>query len=533
MPSPPATPNLSDYFAADDSFMFPGQRLPTERQPRLSTASNEPTEQDAALLFNADTRSEDSKTKHNMPTFRRRIREGRLKAAMKKDEATHQTGTDDANDARLDQNHGNSPNVSTEISNSSFPSSRPRKRPRYIPSTGALAGQLVPRIESHEDEPIASDPRYSALKSSPDLSQHPTSPRSGMESTSETRQDPISPEFIDVSEVSDTGPAIAPNGTVETRERHIEAWRKSASKSGKLSQKRPHVLMQLRPAPLLTRDWKEVRDLLPQTWKWDVEYHLPHSKLSGGTGSWTCTPLEANEPRMYPLTIAKAPLVLPVEYHWPPSNGVSPPFDPHHGAPIDCSAELSLELVRDIFITFEGIIGFYVLINGLLQVIVPDNFNTKWASSHLPHTFGGLKVCYIERTLEPTMLSSTTQTRGLGSYSTSLEISSHKSGPLWPIRFPPQPLAKSPSLKLNDSIEARPLSNHRKENYAGRVGLKVAREGVQFLVMSTHIITEAILAKSHRDVVLTLWRNDQLKRLKDDWNDHVNICAWDQKVSTW
>ncbi|CAN9396913.1 unnamed protein product [Alternaria alternata] len=391
MPSPPATPNLSDYFAADDSFMFPGQRLPTERQPRLSTASNEPTEQDAALLFNADTRSEDSKTKHNMPTFRRRIREGRLKAALKKDEAAHQTGTNDANDARLDQNHGNSPNVSTEISNSSFPSSRPRKRPRYIPSTGALAGQLVPRIESHEDEPIASYPRYSALKSSPDLSQHPTSPRSGMESTSETRQDPISPEFIDVSEGSDTGPAIAPNGTVETREWHIEAWRKSASKSGKLSEKRPHVLMQLRPAPLLTRDWKEVRDLLPQTWKWDVEYHLPHSKLSGGTGSWTCTPLEANEPRMYPLTIAKAPLVLPVEYHWPPSNGVSPPFDPHHGAPIDCSAELSLELVRDIFITFEGIIGFYVLINGLLQVIVPDNFNTKWASSHLPHTFGGLK----------------------------------------------------------------------------------------------------------------------------------------------
>jgi hypothetical protein len=90
------------------------------------------------------------------------------------------------------------------------------------------------------------------------------------------------------------------------------------------------------------------------------------------------------------------PVVLPVKHQWPPIGGVSPPPDPRPSEPIDCRAEISLATARDIFLTFEGSIGFYLLINALLQIIVPNNFNTTWASSHLPHKYGGLKVWYCQ-----------------------------------------------------------------------------------------------------------------------------------------
>jgi hypothetical protein len=272
--------------------------------------------------------------------------------------------------------------------------------------------------------------------------------------------------------------------------------------------------------------------MLPEAWKWDVEYHILHSKFFGGTGSWTCTPLESDGWRSYPLTIASAPVVLPVEYQWPPCSGVTPPPDPHPAGSIDCSTELSLEVVRDLFLTFAGSIGFYILINGLLQVIVPDDFDTLWASSHLPHKYGGLKVCYIEQTLEPTMLPSTAEISDVKPSSRSMSTFNSALDLLGLARLPAQSSTRTPSLKLNNFIEARPLSNHLKEKYVGRIGLKLSREDRLFIVMSTHIITEAILGKSHWEAMLNLRRDAELKKLKNDWNDHTRIWAGDQKVST-
>jgi hypothetical protein len=294
----------------------------------------------------------------------------------------------------------------------------------------------------------------------------------------------------------------------------------------------PHILAKMDSISLSIENWKSVQNMLPEAWKWDVEYHTSHSDLFERVGSWTCTPLEPDEPSIYPLTIAETPLVLPVEYQWPPSDGVTPPPDPHPAAPIDCRAKLSSDLVRDILLTFEGSIGFYILINGLLQILVPDDFDTAWASSHLPHKYGGLKVCYIEQTLEPTMLPSTTETGTSRSHSTSLGTPSDTANSFRSTHPPGRPLVRGFSLKLNDSIEARPLSNHRREKYAGRIGLQVMREGDPFVVMSTHIITEAILAKSHRDAMLGRGRSDRLQKLSGEWNDHTEIYARDRKVST-
>lgn len=278
-------------------------------------------------------------------------------------------------------------------------------------------------------------------------------------------------------------------------------------------------------------DWKEVRSKLPVDWQFDVEYHVIKVNKGGQHGCWTCTPLELNEPKCYPLTIAGAPVILPVDYRWPPESGLMPPPDPRATMPIDCRATLPLALVKDLFLTFQGSIGFYVLINGLLQVIVPKDYDTSWASSHLPHKYGGLKVCYIERNLEPTMLPSATDTSR--ATTSGSPVGPHGiSGSFRPASLSAQSVTRYPSLKLDDFIEARPLSNHTRDRFSGRVGLRVARAGVEpLVVMSTHVITEAILAKSRRDTIFGRSLDDRLRKLEDDWNDHVEIWAGDRKVS--
>ncbi|CAN9279062.1 unnamed protein product [Alternaria sp. RS040] len=282
----------------------------------------------------------------------------------------------------------------------------------------------------------------------------------------------------------------------------------------------------------LLHDWKTIQASLPADWQWDVEYHTTKANHSGQHGSWTCTPLEPLEPKCYPLTIAGAPVIIPVEYRWPPESGLTPPPDPRATTPIDCWATLPLELVKDLFLTFKDSIGFYVLINGLLQVIVPEDYDTSWASSHLPHKYGGLKVCYIEQNLEPTMLPSATDTSRV--MTSGSPVGSHGiSGLFRPASLPSQSVTRYPSLKLNDFIEARPLSNHRRERFSGRVGLRVARAGLEpLVVMSTHVITEAILAKSHRDTILGRGPENRFKKLVDDWNEHVEIWARDRKIGT-
>lgn len=271
----------------------------------------------------------------------------------------------------------------------------------------------------------------------------------------------------------------------------------------------PELTLQLGQVPDL------VQDRLPADWKWDVQHHSSRH-------SWTCTPEEESEPVHFPLTIAGAPLVLPVEHQWPPIGGVNPPPDPRLSAPIDCKAQLSTDVIRDIFLTFQGCIGFYVLINGLLQIIVSSEFDTMWASSHLPHKFGGLKVSYIEQSLDPTMLPSETATTR-----TDASLSSQDTDLASLLRLPQHSAKPSASsLHINDFIEARGRSTHR-EKYTGRIGLSVAKDNVQYLIMSSHVITEAMLARSFFGR-----GRSHTERLRDDWNQHVDIWAGNEKVES-
>lgn len=271
-----------------------------------------------------------------------------------------------------------------------------------------------------------------------------------------------------------------------------------------------HCLVHM--ADCMPAAWEDIREQLPGSYRWDIDFEFRYAR-----GCWTCMPIEDDEPKHLPLTIAQAPVVVPVRYQWPPIGGVNPPPDPRASKPIDSQGDITLEIIRDVFVTFSGCVGFYLLINGLLQVIVPATFDTTWASSHLPHRFGGLKVCYIEQTLEPTTLPSqvtTTNTSSSGQSQSGRLVSRLNTS------------RSSQALQLNDFIEARTRSTS-KDKFAGRIGLKVSRQGETRLLMSTHVITEAILGKS----ILGFGMREPARRLQNNWNEQVEIRAGNSVVS--
>jgi hypothetical protein len=287
-----------------------------------------------------------------------------------------------------------------------------------------------------------------------------------------------------------------------------------------------HVLAEMREK--LPSAWKVVRNQLPESYKWDIEY--VNSYFDGGNeiGCWTCAPLLDGEPKHIPLTIAQAPVVLPVEHRWPPVGGVIPPPDPRPSL-INPRIELPTDVMQDLFLTFEGALGFYVLISGLLQVIVPDTFEIAWASSHLPRSFGGLKVCYITNNMEPTALRSNVAV----AQSTAAMLQT----PAGQLTHSSRQARATQSLQINNIIEARPVSSllrdkllrdkPLRDKYSGRIGLQVEhiQNGQPYLIMSTHVITETILSKSFG------LSRDPIRRLRDDWNKHAEIWAGNMKVS--
>ncbi|KAF1970998.1 hypothetical protein BU23DRAFT_648385 [Bimuria novae-zelandiae CBS 107.79] len=226
-----------------------------------------------------------------------------------------------------------------------------------------------------------------------------------------------------------------------------------------------------------------------------------------------------------------APVFIPIEHPWPLTVGVKPPPDPRPLAPIDCTAILSLDVIRDIFLTFEGSIGFYLLINGFLQILVQGGFDREWASSHLPNKFGRLKVSYVNQTMEPTVTLSPEKIETSQTPQTQASQASQSSGISSIFRPSRTSTASSAQpLRINDFLEARAKSSHRKEQFTGRIGLKVNKCGDPYLIMSTHVIAEAILARSQLSGLVG--RRDRVEKLDDDWSEHVEIWAGNEKIGT-
>jgi hypothetical protein len=244
-------------------------------------------------------------------------------------------------------------------------------------------------------------------------------------------------------------------------------------------------------------NWTHLLPHLPEAYRDQVELR----EVFGSGLVWTCTPGDCPHVENIPLTIAGRPVVVPVEYYYPLMSATTPPPDPHPRF-INPSKSIDETIVNEIFNTFERALGFYLLINGMLQIIVSEDFDFQYALSHRPNEFGGLKVSYITQDMIPTAETSAessnttvtvhspsptqTQHHGsmVGSSKTNLTQRTNQSG--GPTR-----------LELGSLVQAKVEKSKATERFQGKIGIMTTSDDSHFLVVSTHVLTQALTAAKH------------------------------------
>ncbi|UPL03574.1 hypothetical protein LCI18_014508 [Fusarium solani-melongenae] len=142
----------------------------------------------------------------------------------------------------------------------------------------------------------------------------------------------------------------------------------------------PHMAEVLDGSP---EEWRNILKLVPETIQADLE------------------PREEHSPGCIPIWIAGAPVVIPAPDISSMILPLGCPDDPYTH-PIDPSDPVTDQMICDIFDAFPQAGGFYLLLGGHLQIIVPDDFDYQQAMSEDPPTFGKLRVSYVYMTLLPT-----------------------------------------------------------------------------------------------------------------------------------
>ncbi len=155
---------------------------------------------------------------------------------------------------------------------------------------------------------------------------------------------------------------------------------------------------------LLCGKLDEVLDELPDHIRDNLEFNPPpEGKIWPRSWTFVPGPSQTMDGKWsIPLRIAGAPVIIPVPWRYPLMSDVSvtPPGDPHET--ISPAAPVTRTIVEDVFGVFEFARGFYLLLDGLLQLVVDEEFDVEWALTHKPNRFGGLKVEYVRMELTPT-----------------------------------------------------------------------------------------------------------------------------------
>ncbi|KAF2004532.1 hypothetical protein P154DRAFT_531492 [Amniculicola lignicola CBS 123094] len=181
------------------------------------------------------------------------------------------------------------------------------------------------------------------------------------------------------------------------------------------------------------------------------------------------------------LTTAGVPVVILVESQYPILAGVKPPLDPHPML-IDPAQPLEDGVVEEILEIFPFAEGFYLLLNGMLQIMVVKEFDYEEAASHLPNSFDGLE--------------------SVGSQTEDIAPSYRPF-----ITFLIQDASHTiPCFTMNNSnhLAARIRTNPRPKNkFAGCIGLHVKKEdsvtraSKHYLTVASRVVRKATLQKEH------------------------------------
>ncbi|XP_014551179.1 hypothetical protein COCVIDRAFT_113577 [Bipolaris victoriae FI3] len=145
-------------------------------------------------------------------------------------------------------------------------------------------------------------------------------------------------------------------------------------------------------------------------------------------------------------------------------------------------------MIDAILVTYDNPIDFYVLANGWLQIIVNEDFDSTYALSHQPQTFGGLRVSYIQQTLRP---SASRISEGSSVGTTKSSVSSTFSSQ----SATPCSTGPTQQLRIGGVIKAK-VKDSKKDSgkFQERIGVMTECENRLYVTVPTHLITEAWLS---------------------------------------
>jgi hypothetical protein len=238
-----------------------------------------------------------------------------------------------------------------------------------------------------------------------------------------------------------------------------------------------------------------------------------------GRTVWTYTASSSTASFHVPLEIRGSPVVIPVLFRYPLRNPIAPPPDPHPHF-ISALNTLSVDDIEDIFGAYEDALGFYVLTNGWLQIIVPDDFDYAHALSHRPSQFGGLRISYIPQMLTPTADKSET-TNSMTTVSASMspeEDPRNEEGGHW-VRSTRSPSSTSrlgssnsrPGISIGSRARVTIDGSNFKERVEGAIGVATMTECRHFLTVPTHLITEAMKLAKHSLSLVDLMQEKKVR----------------------
>ena len=133
-------------------------------------------------------------------------------------------------------------------------------------------------------------------------------------------------------------------------------------------------------------NWKDLRDHLPEDIRFNFKFNPP-IEGSDASPTWTFHPSGLSTKTSIPLQLKGYSVIIPAPTSPRVVTGSIPPADPRAEELIDPSLELDDDTVNTIFEIYSFAIGFYLFLDGNLQILVPLGFDSASKSGFFSSRF--------------------------------------------------------------------------------------------------------------------------------------------------
>ncbi|ORY09144.1 hypothetical protein BCR34DRAFT_382202 [Clohesyomyces aquaticus] len=285
---------------------------------------------------------------------------------------------------------------------------------------------------------------------------------------------------------------------------------------------KPHVL-ETRVREIDEKNWKALLPELDEALQSVIEFSRP----ARGPSCWTVRAHPGIDTVKLPLSIAGLPVIVPVRTRYPAMGGVGHLPDPGSMELVDPSQPLTDDFVDGVFKEYREAKGFFLLLNGMLQILVAPDFDRESALSELPTRFHGLHVSYITINMHPASLESPSATLAMSKAAPAATMSSV---PKIGFNTGLKPFSAF-HLRTGSTIEARAKAHNRTRQNA-KVGLKTRlwqEPSKTFLTMPTHVLLHAL--KRKKFLGLFGPKEEEANPVySGDWKPKIEVWAYGQQV---